>query len=198
MLPRLNERLPGKLDLGSDNTRRSDQESSARRKRLESRRGWIRAHALITRGTNAGAISDRISRSFPETEGDEGGRECFRMHGRRAFGEFVGRGGICAIAIVPSQGRKGKEAGRARRSRSCPRAMIIIMRCPTPAIFEGRPAPLLPYWAARGSERRGAGKRGEECTCINSLRALRRGTARRGAARRGARMRAYSPRTLII
>lgn len=49
------------------------------------------------------------------------------------------------------------EDQRARRSRSCLRArartMIIIMHCPAPAIFEGRPAPLLPYCEARRSER---------------------------------------------
>lgn len=68
------------------------------------------------------------------------------------------------------------EDQRARRSRLCPRAraMIIIMRCPAPAIFEGRPAPLLPYCEARRSERavrarggRRRGEREEECTCIN-------------------------------
>lgn len=53
------------------------------------------------------------------------------------------------------------------RTRSCPRAraMIIIMGCPAPAIFEGRPAPLLPYCEARRSGRmareRGGEGRGE-------------------------------------
>lgn len=87
----------------------------------------------------------------------------------------VQRGSTCApVALVPARARA--------------RTMIIIMRCPAPAIFEGRPAPLLPYCEARRSERavRSAGQRRgtekgrgegakrekrerkeEECTCIN-------------------------------
>lgn len=50
-------------------------------------------------------------------------------------------------------------------ARARARAMIIIMGCPAPAIFEGRPAPLLPYCEARRSRRttreRGGERRGE-------------------------------------
>lgn len=59
------------------------------------------------------------------------------------------------------------EDQRARQSCSLvpARAMIIIMGCPAPAIFEGRPAPLLPYCEARRSGRttreRGGERRGE-------------------------------------
>jgi hypothetical protein len=139
-------------------------------------------YARITNGfARARAKRSRCSGGAQEAEG--GGRgERFRTDGRtvRDRAAESSQGLACAIAIVTvppcSHGGERVEAGGkafnllARRSRSCPRAsaMIIIMRCPTPAIFEGRPAPLLPHWGDQwkrgegGREGVAAGRRGGE------------------------------------
>lgn len=59
-----------------------------------------------------------------------------------------------------SEDQRARQVALAR-ARARARAMIIIMGCPAPAIFEGRPAPLLPYCEARRSGRMARERSGE-------------------------------------